>query len=85
MKSIRSPEQRELAKLLKECRESARPRPLDQVELALKLGFRDRRVVIRIENGDVEPAATMVRRWCKACRRSSRRLWLKWEEICSRF
>jgi DNA-binding XRE family transcriptional regulator len=82
LKSIRSPDQRELAKLLRLCRLNARPRPLTQDDLAQKLGFKDRKTIIRIENGDVEPAATFVRRWCRACRRSSRELWLEWEKNC---
>ncbi len=85
MKSIRSPDQRELAKLRTHYRQNARPRPLTQDELAQKLGFRDRKAIIRIEQGDVEPAATFVRRWCAACRRSSRELWLEWEFNCKRF
>ena len=84
MKSIRSPDQRELAKLLRRYRETARPRPLTQEELAEKLGFKDYRVVERIELGDVEPAATFVRQWCKKCGRSSRELWLTWEKNCKR-
>jgi DNA-binding XRE family transcriptional regulator len=84
LKSIRSPEQRELAKLLRQCRLHARPNPLTQTELARKLGFEDRKSIIRIENGDVEPEATLVRRWCAACRRSSRELWLSWERNCRR-
>jgi len=84
LKSIRSPEQRELAALLKKWRQTAKPKPLTQEELAQKMGFKDRRVIVRVEIGDVEPTAVFVRRWCRACRRSSRELWLKWEYNCRR-
>jgi DNA-binding XRE family transcriptional regulator len=84
LKSIRSPEQRELAKLLRYCRLHARPKRLTQDQLARKLGFENRKSVIRIEQGDVAPEATLVRRWCAACRRSSRELWLAWERNCRR-
>lgn len=71
LKSIRSPDERVQAELLREWRIEEE---LTQAQLARALGC-ERRVVVRIEAGDQVPTALFMRRWAKACGKSPRQLW----------
>lgn len=71
MKSIRSADEKALAKLLLEFRRGA---DLTQQQLAEAMGV-DRLFVVRVENGDQIPSALVCRRWAIGCGRSPRSLW----------